>query len=70
MLVLTRKEDEQICIEGGITVTIVKIGKGQVRLGIDAPDNIGVFRREICPEALNAQFKQSSNKSTNIKKDD
>lgn len=70
MLVLTRKQDQKILIEGGIVVTIVKIGKDQVRLGITAPPEVQVFREEICPESLNAQFKQSSDKSPNIEKDD
>jgi len=47
MLVLSRKVNEKIVIDGGIVVTIVKIEGGQVRVGIEAPDDIKVYREEI-----------------------
>jgi carbon storage regulator len=47
MLVLSRKVNEKIVIDGGIVVTVVKIEGGQVRLGIEAPASIKVFRQEI-----------------------
>ena len=37
MLVLSRKLNERIVIDGGIVVTVVKIDRNQVRLGIEAP---------------------------------
>ena len=51
MLVLSRKVNEKIVIDGDIAVTVVKIEGGQVRLGIEAPDNIKVFREEIAGKA-------------------
>ncbi len=50
MLVLTRKMMESIIIGDNITVTIVDIGSGQVRVGIDAPREIRVFRKEVYDE--------------------
>jgi carbon storage regulator len=47
MLVLSRKVNERIVIDGGIVVTVVKIEGGQVRLGIEAPRHVKVFRQEI-----------------------
>lgn len=47
MLVLSRKVNEKIVIDGGIVVTVVKIEGGQVRLGIEAPKQIKVFREEV-----------------------
>jgi carbon storage regulator len=47
MLVLSRKLNEKIVIDGGIVVTVVKIDGNQIRLGIDAPSHIRVFREEI-----------------------
>jgi carbon storage regulator len=47
MLVLSRKLNEKIMIDGGIVVTVVKIDRNQVRLGIEAPGHIRVFREEI-----------------------
>jgi carbon storage regulator len=47
MLVLSRKVNEKIVIDGGIVVTVVKIEGGQVRLGIEAPSHVKIFREEI-----------------------
>ncbi len=47
MLVLSRKVNEKIVIDGGIVITVVKIEGGQVRLGVEAPKQIKVFREEI-----------------------
>ncbi len=49
MLVLTRKVDESIIIDDHITVTVMAIKGNHVRLGIDAPADIRVFREEIFP---------------------
>jgi len=51
MLVLSRKLNEKIVIDGGIVVTVVKIDRNQVRIGIEAPGHIPVFREEILPAA-------------------
>jgi carbon storage regulator len=46
MLVLTRKLNEQICIgERGITVTVLEVRGGTVRLGISAPVDVRIERR-------------------------
>ena len=47
MLVITRKADESIIINGNIEVVIVGISKDGVRLGIKAPREIQVHRREV-----------------------
>jgi carbon storage regulator len=49
MLVLSRKLGERIVIDDRIVVTVVKLDHGQVRLGIEAPREIAVFREEIYP---------------------
>jgi carbon storage regulator len=49
MLVLSRKLGEKIVINGDIVVTVVKLQNGQVRLGVEAPRGIPVFREEIAP---------------------
>lgn len=47
MLVLSRKIGEKIMIGDDIVVTIVDIDNGKVRLGIDAPREVPVYREEI-----------------------
>jgi carbon storage regulator len=49
MLVLTRKVDEKIIIGNDIVLTVVKIEGSRVRLGIEAPSDVAVFREEIAP---------------------
>jgi len=47
MLVLTRKPGEKVVIGNNITVTILAIEGGRVRVGIDAPDDIRILRGEL-----------------------
>lgn len=47
MLVLGRKENETIHIGGEITIRVVKVRFGQVRIGIEAPDSLQVMRGEL-----------------------
>ena len=48
MLVLTRKIGQQIVLPGfGVTIDVVGLTKGQVRIGIEAPADVEVYRREI-----------------------
>jgi carbon storage regulator len=56
MLVLSRKKDESIIINDHIRVTIVEIRGDKVRLGIDAPKDVTVHRREVY-EAIQKQLK-------------
>jgi carbon storage regulator len=50
MLILTRKMNQSIVVGDGdnkVTITVLGVQGGQVRLGIDAPRNISVHREEI-----------------------
>jgi carbon storage regulator len=47
MLVLSRKLNEKIVIDSNIVLTVVKIDRNQIRLGIEAPAHVRVFREEI-----------------------
>ncbi len=47
MLVLTRREGEEIVIAGNIRVTVVSLEGGKVRLGISAPPDVPVHRKEV-----------------------
>jgi len=47
MLVLTRKTNQSIMIGDEIEVSILSVSGDKVRLGIDAPRDIAVFRKEV-----------------------
>ena len=47
MLVLSRQKDESIMIGDDVEITIVDVRGDKVRLGINAPRNISVHRKEI-----------------------
>jgi carbon storage regulator CsrA len=47
MLVLTRRPGEQIVIGNGIRVTVVSVGPGRVKIGIEAPADVRIDRQEI-----------------------
>ena len=47
MLVLSRKPSQQIMVGPDIVITIVKIDRNHVRIGIQAPPNIPILRHEL-----------------------
>ena len=57
MLILTRKIDETIMLGDDIEVQVIKIGLDKVRLGITAPPQIPLHRREVY-DAINRERKQ------------
>ena len=47
MLVLTRKSSESIMIGDDVEVTVLSTVNGRVRIGIQAPRDVPIFRREV-----------------------
>ncbi len=47
MLVLSRKKNESIVINDDITIVVVEIRGDKVRLGVEAPKEVSVHRREV-----------------------
>jgi carbon storage regulator len=47
MLVLSRKKNESIVIDDDITIVVVEIRGDKVRLGVEAPKEVPVHRREV-----------------------
>lgn len=50
MLVLSRREEESIIIDDTIEIKIVGIKQDQVKIGIIAPKNVKIFRKEVYEE--------------------
>ncbi len=59
MLVLTRKIGERIKIGDNITVSVLEVSKGHVRLGIEAPDDVKIYRHEVFERILEENRKAS-----------
>lgn len=66
MLILTRKKDESIIIDGNIEVKIVECEDGRVKIGIEAPKNIEILRKELYTNIGN-ENKSAINKNIDIK---
>lgn len=50
MLILSRKIDQKIRIGDDITLTIIEVRGDQVKIGVEAPKNVKVFRQEVFEE--------------------
>jgi len=59
MLILSRKINEKIMIGDDISVSIIDIRGDQVRLGVDAPKSVKVFRQEVF-DAIKAENKAAA----------
>ncbi|MEO0530372.1 MAG: carbon storage regulator CsrA [Planctomycetota bacterium] len=59
MLVLSRQRDESIIIGDNVVITVVDVRGDKVRLGIDAPVEIPVHRREVY-EAIQRENRRAS----------
>ena len=60
MLVLSRKSNESIVINGNILIKVVSIRGNEVRLGFEAPQEISIIRKELIEQAA-----KESNDETN-----
>ena len=60
MLVLSRKKDEKIVIGDNISIMVVEIRGDKVRLGIDAPRDVSVHRREVYDAIKRKESEQDS----------
>ena len=47
MLVLTRKLGESIIIDENIQISAIEINKNSIKLGINAPNNVTIYREEV-----------------------
>ncbi|MCL2276775.1 MAG: carbon storage regulator CsrA [Treponema sp.] len=65
MLILSRKVNEKVVINDDITISIIEIRGDQVRVGIDAPKKVKVFRQEVY-DAIKAENKAASESASVI----
>ncbi len=52
MLILTRKVNETLMVGDDVSVTVLGIKGGQIRIGINAPREVGVHRQEVYEKIL------------------
>ena len=66
MLILSRKIDEKIKIGDNITITLIDVHGDQVKIGVEAPKNVKVFRQEVF-DAIQSENKAAAveNKAAN-----
>jgi carbon storage regulator len=64
MLVLSRKKDEKIVIGDNISIMVVEIRGDKVRLGIEAPREISVHRREVYDAIKRKESEETESEST------
>lgn len=56
MLVLTRKKEETILIGDDIEILIVDVGEDRVKIGINAPKNIKIVRKELLEQIKKRKY--------------
>lgn len=60
MLVLTRKPGEQIIVADNIRITVVSVGNGRVKIGIEAPRGVRIDRQEIHERKQNEEAAEAT----------
>jgi carbon storage regulator len=59
MLILSRKVNEKIMIGDDVSISVIEIRGDQVRIGVDAPKKVKVFRQEVF-DAIKAENKAAA----------
>jgi carbon storage regulator len=70
MLVLSRKKNESIVINDDITIVVVEIRGDKVRLGVEAPKEVPVHRREVYDAIKRNAGEQRANRPTHAESND
>ena len=67
MLVLSRKIGEVITIGSSVRITVLSFDRGVIRLGIEAPKEIAVHRKEVYDKIIDLNIKSSQTELSAIK---
>ena len=68
MLVLTRKANQSIMIGDGIQVSVLAVMGEKVRIGIEAPRSVPVFRKEVWVEIQRDQAEEGDDAEADVQK--
>ncbi len=63
MLILSRRMGESIHVGDSVTVTVLGIARGQVKIGVEAPRELGVHREEIYRRIQDGKSRDESTKA-------
>jgi len=66
MLVLTRRRNESIVINDDIEITIVEVQNDQVRVGISAPKNVSIYRKELYTQIREENKKAADSRTISL----
>ena len=64
MLVLSRKLDETILIDGQIEIQVIRVKGNMVKLGIKAPQNVRILRSELAPFGMEPELSTESERNS------
>jgi len=67
MLVLTRKKGEGIYLGNDVTIEIISVEKDRVSIGIQAPREIKIYRKELIDETISANKSAADTKLMSLK---
>lgn len=67
MLVLNRKVGESIILDDDIEIYILEEKDGKIKLGIEAPDNVTILRREVYEEVRQENTNSTKEKDIDIR---
>jgi carbon storage regulator len=68
MLVLTRKTNQSIMIGDDVEVSVLAVSRDKIRLGITAPRDIPVFRKEVYLSIKEEQMSEDGGAKTHVEK--
>ena len=66
MLILTRKVGEAIAIDERITVRVLEVKGGQVKLGVEAPAQVTVHREEVLAKIAEVNRQAAAQEATDL----